>query len=293
MSGGRGRSALGLGAVARYLLPAVCLLGAYPAYAGSDPETLLRNMKPAWKRVSDLTMEIAQRELIGTKTVERTIFVKFQKPFRVYIKYTKGDAKGREVIYQGSGWNGGKVLATLGSFPNLTFSINPFAKRAIENKHHPITNVGFDFLIKTAFAQLETSKANGELNIAEIGGEVIDGRACTRVEMKLNPKRGKEVSPKKGDTWMSLAKEHGSNYSVIAHNNQGEDPGDPASKIWVPAYYGSKMETCIDDATGLPIKVTVWDAAGALYEEYSFLALKVNVGLGDLDFDPKNSDYDF
>lgn len=58
-------------------------------------------------------------------------------------------------------------------------------------------------------------------------------------------------------------------------------------------YYGAKARLCVDQKRDLPVRITVWDAEGAMLEDYTFQSLKLNVGLGDADFSPDNGEYGF
>ncbi len=56
-----------------------------------------------------------------------------------------------------------------------------------------------------------------------------------------------------------------------------------------PALYAHKVEICFDQATDLPVDLTVWDHEdGELrqIERYRYENLRVDVGLTDTDFDP-------
>lgn len=274
-----------------FSVTALCFLAA-PVALAEDPEVLLRNMKPSWKKVTDMTAEMTKQELYGAKlNPEERIVIKFSKPFNVYIKYLTAPYKNREAIYKGKTFNGGQIKATNGSFPNVTVNLEIYGKTAMKDQHHPITHIGFDFAIKNTILQLDLAKEAGELDLKQTGTDKIDGRACTKIEAKFNAKAGQEVQGQKGDTWFSLAEKYKSDYYVLIHNNPKKTPSK--DKIWIPKYYGSKMEFCIDDATGLPLKTTTWDHNGKVYEVYTYYKFKVNVGLKEIDFDPENEDYDF
>ncbi len=58
-------------------------------------------------------------------------------------------------------------------------------------------------------------------------------------------------------------------------------------------FYAPKVVLFIDQTLGLPIKVGIYDASGALLEAYLFHQLAVNVPLTERDFDPANPAYDF
>ena len=60
-----------------------------------------------------------------------------------------------------------------------------------------------------------------------------------------------------------------------------------------------QAQVFIDDAINLPIRYIAYDwptrpeAVPEVLEEYNYLNLKLNVGLKDEDFDPRNSNYGF
>ena len=60
-----------------------------------------------------------------------------------------------------------------------------------------------------------------------------------------------------------------------------------------------QVQLYIDRELGLPIRFEAYDwpetanAPPELVEEYSYSDLKLNVGLGDIDFDVSNEDYAF
>ncbi|MBN1903904.1 MAG: DUF1571 domain-containing protein [Deltaproteobacteria bacterium] len=58
-------------------------------------------------------------------------------------------------------------------------------------------------------------------------------------------------------------------------------------------FYNAKITLSLDKEHLLPLKVTVYDWSGELYEEYIFHNLKFNVGLNEKDFDPENDKYNF
>ena len=66
----------------------------------------------------------------------------------------------------------------------------------------------------------------------------------------------------------------------------GDFPGDMG-------FYAANIILLIDKEYVLPLKVSVYDWSGTLYEEYTFHHLKIDVGLNEGDFDPENSEYNF
>jgi len=58
-------------------------------------------------------------------------------------------------------------------------------------------------------------------------------------------------------------------------------------------YYAARAKVCFHLATKMPTRITVWDEAGDLLEDYGYEDTQLNVGLTDTDFDPGNSEYNF
>jgi len=58
-------------------------------------------------------------------------------------------------------------------------------------------------------------------------------------------------------------------------------------------FYSHKIILCFDKELKLPIKITVYDWSDTLFEEYYFRDLKINTGIEEKDFDPKNPEYSF
>ena len=58
-------------------------------------------------------------------------------------------------------------------------------------------------------------------------------------------------------------------------------------------FYSHKIILYFDKELKLPIKITVFDWADTLFEEYYFRNLKINTGIEERDFDPENPEYRF
>ena len=66
-----------------------------------------------------------------------------------------------------------------------------------------------------------------------------------------------------------------------------------------PHFLFHMVRLYVDHEHGLPIRFEAYDwplkpgAAPELVEEYTYLDLRLNVGLGEHDFDPRNRSYSF
>ena len=184
-------------------------------------------------------------------------------PFSVYLKFIKPEElKGREVIYV-KGRNGGKMIAhdPPGSWTYKvagTVYIEPDGFLAMRGNRYPVTEIGFRTLIVRL---IEVAKAERKLGRPEectvqfFRNAKVNGRNCTRIDVEHPVKR-------KG-------------------------------------YRFHIARIFIDDELRIPIRYEAYDwpkrsgGSPQLLEEYTYLKVKLNVGLTDFDFDPKNPHYKF
>jgi hypothetical protein len=68
---------------------------------------------------------------------------------------------------------------------------------------------------------------------------------------------------------------------------------DEGASYTIPAYYAQRCDSWFDQETGIPLKQTMFDAQGKLYENYEHYEVVLNAPLGPRDFDPHNPDYGF
>ncbi len=180
-------------------------------------------------------------------------------PFSVYMKFlAPADLQGREVLYV-EGRNDGKLIVRRGGtrFAYVTTAVDPAGELALERNRYPITHIGIQSMLEELLVvgQEELQNPPEELLCRQIHGVKLDGRLC-RVIQFTHPVRREQYR-----------------YHV--------------ARIYV------------DEELDLPIRHESYDwpdeAGGKpkLLEEYSYLNLKLNVGLTDWDFDHRNDEYDF
>jgi hypothetical protein len=209
--------------------------------------------------VRDYVCTFTKRERInGRLTPPHVMTMKVRtRPRSIYVKVRQPKPRaGREAIYI-DGKNDGKVLAHdvgLGRLIAGTICLDPTGSRAMEDCRHPITHAGIGPLLET----LEDRWSN-EFDAAEsrviFRDDHVESRLCT----------------------------------VIETTHPREDPD----------FLFYQVRVYIDRELGLPIRFEAFDwpdnpgAEPELVEEYTYTDLKLNVGLGDVDFDVSNADYAF
>jgi len=220
---------------------------------------MIGECKSRFRSVNDYSCDFYKRERInGTLTPLHVMTMKERtQPKSIYFKF-KQPNRGREAIYV-EGKNNGSILAHDVGFTKFlagTMELDPKGWRAMENNRHPITEAGIGELIDT-----------------------IEGRWA------------KELHPK---------------HSVINHFEEIQ-VGPHNSVVMIesihpehqPGFLFHKVRLFINREHGLPIRFEAYDwprtpdGEPELVEEYTYLNLKLNQGLKDIDFDPANAQYSF
>jgi hypothetical protein len=211
-----------------------------------------------YRRVDDYTCTLYKQERIGGRMTQVHIMeVKARaRPHSIYLKFHQ-PAHGREAIYV-SGHNDGKVLAHDVGLTKLlagTLQLDPLGSRAMEDCRHPITEAGIGPLLDTVSKHWARELTTAESKILFRDDMLVGNRRCTMIE--------------------STHPEHRTEF----------------------LFY--RVRLFIDQEIGLPIRFEAYDwpkhtsEEPELQEEYTYMNLKLNVGLKDLDFETSNAAYSF
>ena len=181
-------------------------------------------------------------------------------PFGVYM-YFEGpdDLKDREVLWV-KGQNNNKLIAHEGSglLGLLSVWLEPTSAVAMRGQRYPISYVGMENLLQQYILRLQEDKRQGvpeDFKIKVIRGARVDDRVCTCTQ--------------------------------VTH---------PVQRPYFEKYVSRLF---IDDETHLPIRYVTFgwpERKGVqppIIEEYTYRNVKVNPGFTEVDFDPKNSNYNF
>lgn len=211
------------------------------------------------KDIHDYTATLVKRERIGGKLQDpESMFIKVrQQPFSVYLYFLSPESKkGQEVIYV-EGQNNGNMLAHGVGVKKLvgTVSLAPTSPMAMAGQRYPITEIGISNLTKRLIEVAEHDKQYGECDVKFFKGAKINGRSCVCIQVT-------HPVPRKN-------------------------------------FLFNIARVFVDDQMNIPVRYEAYewpenpDGQPQLLEEYTYLNVKLNVGLTDKDFDPKNPDYSF
>ena len=212
------------------------------------------------KDVKDYTCVVVKQERIGG-TLNPPEFMQGkirQQPFSVYLKFLKPEAdKGREVIYV-SGANDGNLVAREGSGLKRAIGfvfLKPNGIVAMQDNRYPITEIGVSNLIDRLIEVGKQDRNFGECEVHFYKNAKVNKRVCTLIEV-IHPK--------------------------------------PRTN-----FRFHKARIYIDDELQVPIRYEAYQwpkvegEEPPLDEAYTYLDMKLNVGLTDADFDYRNPNYRF
>ena len=176
----------------------------------------------------------------------------------VYMKFIgPRDIVGRECIWV-EGENNSKMRAHEGGVKGRFMPsvwLDPDGPIAMSGQLHPIYDIGVENLVLKLIERGQKEKKFGECDVEFIKNAKINGRVCTVIRV-LHP-------------------------------------------IQRPHFEFHRAEIFIDDDLKIPVRYAAFywptKAGGEddLLEAYTYTNVKVNIGLTNADFDPKNPNYNF
>ncbi|NMB76791.1 MAG: DUF1571 domain-containing protein [Myxococcales bacterium] len=268
-----------------------------PAPSG-DPlpsvEEIIQRAEASIAKVNDYTALMLKQERFKKETGPRErMQIKFARPFKVYVKYLEPFA-GREIIFV-RGSNDNQLKVHKGSFPDINVNLDPRGSMAMGGNHHSIFDFGLENTIKVAAKNLRLAmqRKEGTFDVSE--GPAVGGRQTLRIQASF-PKAGATIKVGADEDLWKIATRTGQDmYLILYANPEYDEPDDPdeGDSVWVPRYYGARAEFLVDRETNLPLRVTIWDWKGQVYETFEYQDLKLNPGLTSRDFDPANPAYKF
>jgi len=208
-------------------------------------------------QIDDYTAIFVRKEMVKRRLVQQKMELKVRrKPFSVYFHFVSPEESGREVIYV-DGANRNQLLVHEVGLKALagTLSLPLNDPRVLAESRHPITSVGIHNIIKVAFENFPKDAADENVQVKKYPSAKLNDIECVAF--------------------------------VIRHPEP--QPGLP--------YHETHLY--FDRETKIPIHVKRFDwprrtgDKPVLLEEYTYERMRVNVGLKNLDFDPRNPRYQF
>lgn len=263
-----------------------------------NPVPLTQSTTKTYEAVQDYTAVFLKQERFGKKLGDlEEIQFKFRKPNDVYMRWVGDANKGQEALYR-LGHNENRVKAHKGGLLNV-INVNsaPEGKLAMQGNHHRIVDAGIGPTSALVHHGMHVGIDRKEATFINHGVEKVDGRDCIKIEAIYPEKcEGITHTAAKDETlWDIAAKYKQDMYVILSNNDKVDSPTDvkEGQQILVPYHYCRRALTWTDKDLNLLTKLEIYDWNNELYEFYEFKDVKLNVGLSDADFDPKNPEYKF
>lgn len=297
----------------RFLTLLVGAATAGPVFAATDTACarpvaealpLLETMEHAWQRVGDYTSVLLKTErfIDGTITDERGV-IRFRKPDQLYLRVTQGANAGAELLYPKPGTDSvilarpggvaGAVAEFLVKMPAIgrlvPYEFNLDDARLMDGQHHPLPDSSIAGMMRLISLNLRTAARHVEGSVCFHPSELVDGQPATKIEVRFPSDAGTWHTVAEGETLWTISGDYEQDRYVIVYNNPAMDSEDalsPGQRIFVPRYYAPRAVVWISESFNLPVKLQMFDARDRVYESYSNLDLRVDVGLTGEDFDP-------
>lgn len=145
---------------------------------------LLERMEKSYANVYDYTALFRRRERIGGEWLPEEIsFLKFQKPFKIYMRWVSGPAEGREALYV-EGANGNQVMIHEARSFSRFFAVlvDPGSRRILRESRYPFTEIGIGRLIERVGKDARRAWARGELRLVDHGKTKVMSRDVRQIE---------------------------------------------------------------------------------------------------------------
>lgn len=219
-----------------------------------EVQEILAKAQESYDKLQDYTAIIHKEEFKdGERKKDEYTIIKFQKPFKVYLKWLSGKNKGSQLLFVDGKYNNKMIIRKGGGLLKMfgTMEMDPDGFWLKKFTKHSIWDVGFKGIIERSRKQFLTAMENNHIAAAQCTIAEINGRPAHKVVMVLAP--------------------------------EGKDNG----------YYCRSGILYFDAETHLPIKSTFWLWEDDVAEVLTFTEVKLNVGLTEADFDRYNKEYHF
>ncbi len=158
------------------------------AWAGTLPAgellRLLDHADKEYANVHDYTSIMVSRERVRDALLpEERILLKFQRTFKVYMRWMDGPGKGREGLYVAGAHDGKFLVYEPNGLQRLfTAALEPTDARVMDKSRHPVTDVGIGRLLEIVGDNARRAARNGVLRVVDRGMGDTAGRRVRQVE---------------------------------------------------------------------------------------------------------------
>ena len=149
----------------------------------------LTKAKDSYDHLQDYTAEIhKQVHVHGDLDKDEHTIIKFQKPFKVYLKWLSGKNDGTELLYV-EGQNDNKLIVhkkvVFGIKKTLELAPDGFWVRNFSK--HSIKDAGLGGIISMSYKQFVEGKKNNDIMAVSCSVEEVNGRPTHKIAFAVSP----------------------------------------------------------------------------------------------------------
>lgn len=199
-----------------------------------------------------------------------------------------------EILYV-TGKYDNKAVVKPHVFPYITLMLSPSGNLMRKNQHYTIHELGFDFIGKTIAIAVSKEKENMLKSLSYIGKHEKNGYNCYMVIYESTAFNYFVYTVGKKETVTTIAAKFNVNdYLLRIKNDLFNDFGyvKEGTKLQIPNYYCKRAVLYIDQATMLPVSISIYDDKG-LFECYDFSNIILNKPIAPAEFTKDYKDYHF
>ena len=218
-------------------------------------QDILNSARESYAKINDYTAIIHKEEYKdGKLKKDEKTALKFQKPFKVYLKWLSGKNEGTQLLYVEGKYDNKMIIRKGGGFLKKVFGtmeMDPNGFWLKKFTKHSIKEAGFGGIINKSIEQLKVAIDKGFVTAAQSTLSNLDGKPAYKLVLVVSP--------------------------------EAEEDG----------YYCHSSISYFDAETFMPIKATFWLWEDDTAEIFTYNDVKLNVNLGDVHFDKGNKEYSF
>lgn len=148
--------------------------------------SLLRDAKVRADSLEDYTLILIKQERMdGVLLPVSVAFVKWKRPFSIYLKFLEGKDRGREIIYIEGKYRDKMIVSPGGILGALTLKVSPDSFIAKKNNRHTITEAGMSNTIKRILSIIENEhgKPSSDISVVFFGEEAFEDDICIHIRI--------------------------------------------------------------------------------------------------------------
>lgn len=266
-------------------MPLICL--------GQDGAQKIDSLLVAVEQFHTAKYELTALELINEEWVENKSTVSYRKnPFAIYIKYQKPH-EGLEVLLKEGDK---KALINPNGFPFINMYLDPYGYLMREDQHHTVYESGLSYFASVLKQTKEKIKKEGLEGkcITFLGVDTVEGKNYYHIQIENPLFKQEKYQVKKGEDLVSIAREKGLNEHYILEQNElyFYESVDEGQEISISNSFAQKVEVWLDTKTYLPLIQKIY-MNNALYEQYEFKKVQLNISIPSEEFTAEYEGYGF